>query len=153
MLTNVIIRPAEHLHSRACLATAIISAVENARDAEHFTEHEFRLHAQDNGFLSDADEYLTSGTATCTCPPCFRHCCDAVEGRHVVACGHCGEPDYDCVCPEEEPIAPAAMRDALARDTARYAITKVEHVSGSMKHEQKDCPQDESCPVWKGWNK
>lgn len=69
-------RPTEHLHSKKCLATAILCAVENWRDAEGMTDHEFRLMAQDNDFLHTADEYLNTGTCTCTCPPCFNiGCC------------------------------------------------------------------------------
>lgn len=75
MLNTAAPRPAEHLHSKRCLASAIISAVENIRDMENFSDHEFRLAAQDNDFLASADQYLQEGIATCTCPPCFNPGC------------------------------------------------------------------------------
>lgn len=55
------------LHSKRCLAQAIISAVENARDEQGQTDHGFRILMQDNRALQWADEYLNDGTQTCTC--------------------------------------------------------------------------------------
>jgi hypothetical protein len=62
-------KPPEWLHSKKCLAEAMISAVQNARDAEDFSALEFTLWAQDGGALADAHEYLNSGLQTCICPP------------------------------------------------------------------------------------
>lgn len=75
MITNETIRPAEHLHSKKCFASALIAAVENLRDLENFSDLEFRLAVQGNDPMHAADDYLATGTATCTCPPCFSSCC------------------------------------------------------------------------------
>lgn len=61
-------KPAEHLHTKACLASALIRVIENIRDDAEETDLEFRLAAQDNYLLTIADEYLLSGIATCRCP-------------------------------------------------------------------------------------
>ena len=59
----------EEGHSRPCLASAMIAAVENYRDAEGITDHDFRLWAQDNGVLETADGYLSDELSDCKCPP------------------------------------------------------------------------------------
>ena len=66
MLNNPMPRPAEWLHTRRCLAHAMVCAVENMRDAAG-SDHDFRIMAQEGAALAWADEYLTSGTATCLC--------------------------------------------------------------------------------------
>lgn len=76
-----ILRRAEHLHTKKCLGSAMISAIENARDLEHFTDHDFALYVQDGGPLAEAHGYLADGTATCLCnadgdKPCLHSCCD-----------------------------------------------------------------------------
>jgi hypothetical protein len=60
-------RPAEFLHSRACLAAAVIAAVENLRDEDRQTDLAFRLALQDN-VLAVADGYLADGLMFCRCP-------------------------------------------------------------------------------------
>ena len=55
------------LHSRKCLAQALISAVENFRDEQGMTDFDFRILAQENRFLVAADDYLATGLQTCTC--------------------------------------------------------------------------------------
>ena len=55
------------MHSKYCLARAMISAIENARDIAGFSDYDFRLEAQDN-FLHVADDYLDTGTVICICP-------------------------------------------------------------------------------------
>lgn len=62
-------RTPEDGHSRNCLASAIMSAVQNFRDIdmhrgegddfESSLDHDFRLAAQANEFLAAADGYLT----------------------------------------------------------------------------------------------
>lgn len=81
MILNPTPRPAEHLHSKSCLAEAVISAVQNLRDTEGETDHEFRLAMQDNYQLELADEYLNTGLQTCTCPPCPHACCAQLESH------------------------------------------------------------------------
>lgn len=84
MFQNNIKRTPEQGHSVRCLAQAMISAIENARDArselfggdEYTQEVEFRLWAQDNIALQWADEYLKDGTADCLCDPI-----DTPDGR------------------------------------------------------------------------
>jgi hypothetical protein len=61
-------RTPEQGHEKECLAKAIICAVENVRDYEDETAHDFRLSAQDNYFLTLADEYLREGITECICP-------------------------------------------------------------------------------------
>jgi hypothetical protein len=56
------------LHTKACLSAAIICAVQNARDEEGMTDFDFRILVQENRPLEWADEYLSTGTATCLCP-------------------------------------------------------------------------------------
>jgi hypothetical protein len=67
MFTNQEPRPAEWLHSRKCLAAAVIAAVENLRDEEGSSDLAFRLAMQD-GPLAVADGYLADGLMTCICP-------------------------------------------------------------------------------------
>lgn len=55
------------MHSKRCLAASIIAAVENLRDMEFQTDHDFRIEVQKNTPLEWADSYLNDGTMTCTC--------------------------------------------------------------------------------------
>ena len=86
--------PAEWLHSKECLAEAIISAVQNLRD-DLSTAHDFRLNVQANLPLQWADEYLTSGTQTCTCArTCPRgngawKCTEGSESSRAKYCDEC----------------------------------------------------------------
>lgn len=61
------IRPREHLHEKACLAKAMISAIENSRDLEFLSDLDFRFAMQDNDALRQADDDLASGTSECIC--------------------------------------------------------------------------------------
>jgi len=56
------------MHTKSCLASAIICAVENARDAAD-SDFDFRILMQEGAALSWADGYLSDGTATCSCAP------------------------------------------------------------------------------------
>ena len=60
-------RTAEQGHTRKCLAKTMIAAIENARDA-YSSDYDFRVWAQINGALEDADNYLADGTSDCICP-------------------------------------------------------------------------------------
>ena len=60
-------RTAEQGHTKKCLASAMISAIQNLRDMEFGTDFDFRIAAQDN-ILYLADEYLATGTQSCICP-------------------------------------------------------------------------------------
>lgn len=53
-------------HDKRCLAAALISAIENMRDAAE-SSYDFRLDVQSNTMLSEADEYLIGGLQTCSC--------------------------------------------------------------------------------------
>lgn len=103
MITTPRPMPAEHLHSSACLAHAMICAVENMRDSADGALT-FRLMLQENTALAWADEYLTSGTLDCIC-----HSWDiAQEGgcwHAVCACSWKGEPHL---------AAEIAVQDAVA---------------------------------------
>lgn len=55
------------MHSKECLAAALIATVENFRDEDGMTDLDFRLVAQDHTFLTVADEYLADGTKECVC--------------------------------------------------------------------------------------
>ena len=95
MITDTRPMPAEHLHSQKCLAAALICAVENMRDEEGQTAHDFRLRMQDGEALTQADEYLSTGLASCLC-----HSWDIAETtgqRH----GHIWQAS--CVCGWEGP--------------------------------------------------
>lgn len=67
-------RPAEHLHTKQCLAGAMISAIENLRDEPLMTDLFFRHYIQDGGPLDLADTYLQTMPEICKCGPCA--CCD-----------------------------------------------------------------------------
>jgi hypothetical protein len=75
-------------HSKSCFAQAMISAIENARDSEHFTNHEFALWVQDQGPRTDAFEYLNTELQTCTCGA---HCMDVI--RELVRRGEYDDAD------------------------------------------------------------
>ena len=69
-MTDFPARPAEWLHDKACLAHALICAIENMRDDDSRgvnLDLAFRMDVQANLPLTWADEYLTSGTTTCLC--------------------------------------------------------------------------------------
>lgn len=55
------------MHSKRCLAAAIIAAVENLRDTEGMTDMDFRMEVQANRQVEWADSYLNDGTMTCSC--------------------------------------------------------------------------------------
>jgi len=68
----------------------MIAAIENARDSDsHFTDHDFRIMAQNNEFLEWADDYLADGTKTCLCPEPVVHTPEGNVNRRL----HLGEPD------------------------------------------------------------
>jgi hypothetical protein len=71
-----IYRTPEQGHTKACLAAAMIAAIENLRDScgssigdEDEADHFFRINVQDNIPLQWADMYLESGTSQCLCDP------------------------------------------------------------------------------------
>lgn len=66
-LTYPVARPVEHLHEKVCLGQAMISAIENFRDDEHMTDHEFTLYAQDGMVLQTARKYLHDDLQNCIC--------------------------------------------------------------------------------------
>lgn len=55
------------MHTKRCLAGAMIAALENMRDDEWVTHFDFRIAAQENQALTLADGYLADGTFTCIC--------------------------------------------------------------------------------------
>lgn len=61
-------RTPEQGHTKRCLAKAMITSIENWRDAEGINDHDFRSFAQRNWNLAEADEWLTSGMTECICP-------------------------------------------------------------------------------------
>jgi hypothetical protein len=61
-------RTPEQGHTRACLAKAIVTSVQGWVEADDITDFDFRSAAQDNAFLTEADEWLASGTVECICP-------------------------------------------------------------------------------------
>lgn len=67
-------RPAEHTHSRACAASAMIGAVENLRDSAG-GDVDFYLMMQDGMAWSEALGYLRDGISDCRCAPCYKACC------------------------------------------------------------------------------
>jgi len=60
-------RTPEQGHTKACLAKAMIVAIENLRDDET-TDVEFRVMVQANTALEWADMYLEQGMTVCLCP-------------------------------------------------------------------------------------
>ena len=55
------------MHTRRCLAGALIAAVENLRDTQGLRDFDFRIAVQNNEPLEMADEYLKTGLFTCIC--------------------------------------------------------------------------------------
>lgn len=64
--------PREHQHGKACLAAAMLSAVENLRDDEGLDDHTFRAALADGEPLAMADDYLADGLCDCRCPQADR---------------------------------------------------------------------------------
>ena len=69
-------RTPEQGHTAPCMAKALISAIENARDLavneahgkDGTAQYDFRSMVQDNVPLTWADSYLAEGIAECICP-------------------------------------------------------------------------------------
>jgi hypothetical protein len=56
------------MHDKACLADALIAAVQNLRDSDTIkSDEEFRRAVQNGTVLDWADSYLSDGTKTCIC--------------------------------------------------------------------------------------
>jgi len=87
MFTNLTTMPREHMHSKRCLASALISAVENLRDAERMTDHQFRMNAQEGSFLAMADDYLADGLSDCLCHSWDLATSDDGLAHGICACG------------------------------------------------------------------
>ena len=60
-------RTLEQGHTKKCLASAIISYVQNLRDDNNLSDIGFQLMAQD-GVVHPAYDYLIDGIQTCRCP-------------------------------------------------------------------------------------
>jgi exo-beta-1,3-glucanase (GH17 family) len=54
-------------HRKHCVASAMISYIENWRDAADITAFDFAVTMQENGAWNGATEYLADGTASCIC--------------------------------------------------------------------------------------
>lgn len=54
-------------HTKACLAEALISAVQNLRDDRDTKLHHFKSAMTNGSLLATADGYLKDGLQTCTC--------------------------------------------------------------------------------------
>lgn len=61
-------RTPERGHTKQCLAKALITSIENWRDAWDINDHDFRISAQRNEWLAEADEWLETGMTVCICP-------------------------------------------------------------------------------------
>lgn len=59
-------RTPEQGHTKKCLASAMISYVQNLRDDENLTDIGFQLTAQD-GVVHPAYDYLADGLQGCIC--------------------------------------------------------------------------------------
>ena len=86
-------RTPEQGHSAACLAKAMIAAIENLRDVHiddarrlgqpSLGDHGFTLDAQDNRFLDEAFGYLDDNTISCVCPDLEPYPVDADDDDHA----------------------------------------------------------------------
>ena len=56
------------VHSKRCMAAAIIAAVENIRDEEGTDEVDFRIAMLHGRAIEAADDYLATGLTECRCP-------------------------------------------------------------------------------------
>lgn len=61
-------RTPEQGHTRACLAHAISQSLAGWIEAHDIDDLDFRQAAQDNAWLTEADEWLATGTVECQCP-------------------------------------------------------------------------------------
>lgn len=61
-------RTPEQGHTKRCLAKALITSIENWKDAYDIDDHDFRIAAQRNVALEEADEWLAVGMTECVCP-------------------------------------------------------------------------------------
>lgn len=101
-------------HEKACLASAMISAIQNLRDTEGIGDVAFRIEIQENTPLVWADSYLASGTATCTCAPSwsekFNEYMDAVDAYLMDTIGMDSESmdDYDYAAAMDDGESPYA---------------------------------------------
>jgi hypothetical protein len=60
-------KPREYLHTKRCYARALICALENLRDNEGVSDHEFASTVQTpDSIRFEADMYLYTGTCSCT---------------------------------------------------------------------------------------
>ena len=58
------------MHTKKCLAAAMISYIQNIRDDENISDYDFRIVAQEN-VLFYADDYLNTELQTCICKTDF----------------------------------------------------------------------------------
>lgn len=121
----------EEGHTHQCLASAMISAIQNWRDSDGMTDHEFRLMAQDGDFLSTADEYLNSGLSDCLCPPKVR------EDRHYwtiysFVAGHTYRTELFCTLTEA--IMEAEESRALNPEVESTAVGRDIYNSGAVSY-------------------
>lgn len=70
-MQNRALPPIEWDHDKSCYAEAVISAVQNLRDCEDFSRHDFALAVQGGGYEFDisrvAHGYLNDGLQDCRC--------------------------------------------------------------------------------------
>lgn len=110
----------EEGHSKACLANATLSAVQNFRDDEGITEFDFSIWLQEGGPKYTALGYLSDGLSDCLCPPKVR------THRHYwtlffhVASG--GSYKSELFCTLDEAIMEAEEGRALHSDIVAVAV-------------------------------
>ena len=70
------------MHTRQCLAKAVIAAVENIRDMDGITDRKFWEFMESNKSFQEAQDYLEFGIADCTCPPAADDPCNCEHVDH-----------------------------------------------------------------------
>lgn len=62
-------RTPEEGHTKACLAKAMTTVIENWKDDTSVSDFDFQVHIQANGVLEEVYTYLKEGLTVCLCDP------------------------------------------------------------------------------------
>jgi len=123
----------EELHSKECQANRLITAIQNLRDNETASAFDFRLAAQSNDFLTEADTLLDPeevGRDTflefCICEVKAQYLVEMdLGGQEVETLGSCGCVDYH-------------MADCPLRTSGADAISAAEDRDDPDRHYEDD---------------
>lgn len=124
------------MHSKQCLAAAIIAAVENLRDAAD-SSFDFRIAAQEDAFIIEADGYLSDGTMTCTCGEY------EVEQLFDSFQRHSHDPE---LLDHVQESASQALRDGTISPTQYMGLARRCHNFTAAERIRRDAPDSKPLP-------